>query len=81
MKYLPVWFPSMLGANAAPGSVRELWLLVMSFVLVGIAMVYFTSKAWATRLVWAGWAIRPVAAAVAARRQAASVPNRGGVRV
>lgn len=81
MKYIPLWFPSLLGANAAPESVRGLWLVVMSFVLMGVSMIYFSSRAWASRSVWAGWAIRPIAGALAARRQAASVPSRGGVRV
>lgn len=71
MRYLPVWFPSMMGSASAE-SVRVIWLLFMSTVLMAIAMGYYASLVWKTRTVWTGWVMRPVAGALAARRQAAA---------
>jgi len=80
LKFLPVWFPTMMGTSS-PESVRSLWMGLMSFVLMAIAGSFFMSRAWVTRGMWAGWAIRPMAAASVARRQAASALPRAGVSV
>ncbi len=74
MRYLPAWFPSMM-ESASAESVRGIWLLFMSMVMLAIAAGYYVSLAWKTRAVWTGWVMRPVAGALAARRQASAAAS------
>lgn len=74
MRYLPVWFPSMLGPASAE-SVRAIWLLFMSTVLISISAGYYVSIVWRTRGVWTGWILHPIAGVLAARRQGPATPS------
>lgn len=80
MKFLPVWFPSVLGSASAM-EVRGLWLAFMSWVMFSVALLHYTPIA-------ARWSVGQIAryramsaAALAARRQAAVEASATRIRV